>query len=86
MKGYEVFYTGGGIWLSCYHMKIGNNTLTYVIDNQFPNVLSCFANIDEDYGMYEEDMIFSVNIDDDTSGIRKEIHKKLLKNLKKEMF
>lgn len=86
MNGFEVIYTGGGVWLSFYHMKIGDNILSYMIDNCFPNVLSCFINIGEEYEMYEENMIMSINIDDNTSGIRKEIHKMLLKNLKKEMW
>ena len=85
MNGYEVVYTGGGIWLSLYHMEVGDNTLTYRVDNEFPNILSCFVNIGKDYEMYEENMIMSIDVSADPSSIRKEIHKILLENLHKEM-
>jgi len=42
----EVFYTGGGIWLSAMYGESGKHY--FVVDNEDPNCLTCYDSFGED--------------------------------------
>lgn len=57
MKKVEVFYTGGGIWLS--EMDLGNGTYA-VVDSEYNDCLSIYKEAEEKY--MPEDMILSEGV------------------------
>lgn len=86
MNGFEVIYTGGGVWLSFYHVKDGDHVLSYMVDNIVPDDFTCFMDIGEDYEMYGENILFARSKGGDDYEKYKHIHEKLVKNLYKEMW
>lgn len=88
MSTYEVICTGGGIWLSLLHKKVGFNRYTYCVESDFKTCLSCYKDIGSDYEFYEENMVFSYDRYDARMQNEElqEIYKELLKQLENKRY
>lgn len=74
----DVFYTGGGIWLS---EGILDNGTCAIVSSEFPEFLSVY-NINEEEPYLSEDMIFSKHVNE-LDEHYKEIYNNLLIELNK---
>lgn len=81
MKNIEVFYTGGGIWLS--EINLQNGTYA-VISSDFPECLSIYNYVEDENQYMPEDMIFSGSVKE-LNEEQTKIYNQLLIALKKEV-
>ena len=81
----EVFYTGGGWWLSAMYGEGGQHY--FVVDNQYPDCLTCYDHYgeDDDTDYPCQNMVWSVEKKDLSKFQLKTYYKPLLAALKKEV-
>ena len=80
----EVFYTGGGWWLSAMYGEGGQHY--FVVDNQYPDCLTCYDHYgeDDDTDYPCQNMVWSVEKKDLSKFQLNTYYKPLLAALKKE--